>query len=139
MNIDPTDHPNMGIYNQNTLKTTTGVYYSGMTHNQIQGDTYVSNKIRKRFEKIDKNKDGVLSNEEIIDERKKETKKAGILLGILALCTGAYWTGYVINGKKMSDLIFSGAMTGLTLTQLVKIYKEAKENKEIETKFIGQA
>lgn len=134
MNIDPTDHPNTTVCNQNTLKTTTGVYHTGMTYNQIQGDTYISNKVRKRFEKIDKNKDGVLSNEEIICERKRETKNAGILFGILALGAGANWAIYLKNGKRISDLIFAGIASGLTLTQLGKLCTEAKENKELERK-----
>lgn len=138
METGPINHTNTVNAENNVPKTKTGKYCAGMKLEQIQGDNYASNKARKQFEKIDKNKDGVLSSDEIILERKKETKRAGVLFGVYALLIGSLWGGYMKNGKKIEELIYASLCTGIGLTLFSRLNKEIKENKELEAKFSAQ-
>lgn len=73
----------------NCITTASGKFYSGMTAEVAKQQDLYKSKFSRDFNNIDKNKDGVLSDKEILMERKSEAKKKqffGVVnVGILAL------------------------------------------------------
>lgn len=137
MYINVTDHPNTAQV-KDAIKTNTGTYYSGMTRNQIQGDKFIDKRVRERFDKIDKDKNGALSNDEIMLERKKEKIKFGALAGLFLayLPIGCLDLVKNKNAFDLLEICFSGY---IGITELCKLINAIKGDKEIKEKLAKQA
>lgn len=127
------------------ISTIKGDFYSGMTRPEDA-------KAQKKFDKIDKNGDGELSNSEIIAKRKKETKHligtATLNAGLRTFMTGTFAVGTVVAGvstvlssETVVGAIGFGAFTATTAATTVcsakECYKSVKAdiqkiNREIE-------
>ena len=116
-----------GTINQSVLRTGSGVFYSGMTYNDAVLMGRDKCLLRRDFSDVDKNKDGILSNAEILQEREKEVKRLkidSIIMGIFAL-TDAVAT---IRRPSLWNLAFTTLFAGFTVDSISTKNKLQKAN-----------
>lgn len=123
----------------NTITTVSGKFYSGMNANTAKNQDIYKSKFSRDFCNIDKNKDGILSPEEILKERKLEAKRKefwGLVnIGFLTLdlLSVPFFKGKnkVLKADKL-DLLIDIPLGFLGISSLLNSQKIKKENKEIE-------
>lgn len=77
-----------GYSNSKSIKTINGIFYTGMTRNDARAIGREKCFLRRDFNNLDKNKDNVLTNDEIMQERERQEHMMGldvILCGLFAL------------------------------------------------------
>lgn len=123
----------------NTITTVSGKFYSGMNVNTAKNQDIYKSKFSRDFCNIDKNKDGILSPEEILKERKLEAKRKefwGLVnIGFLTLdlLSVPFFKGKnkVLKADKL-DLLIDIPLGFLGISSLLNSQKIKKENKEIQ-------
>ncbi len=123
----------------NTITTASGKFYSGMNANTAKKQDIYKSKFSRDFCNIDKNKDGILSPEEILKERKLEAKRKefwGLVnIGFLTLdlLSVSFFKGKnkVLKADKL-DLLIDIPLGFLGISSLLNSQKIKKENKEIQ-------
>lgn len=123
----------------NTITTVSGKFYSGMNANTAKNQDIYKSKFSRDFCNIDKNKDGILSPEEILKERKLEAKRKefwGLVnIGFLTLdlLSVPFFKGKnkVLKADKL-DLLIDIPLGFLGISSLLNSQKIKKENKEIQ-------
>lgn len=117
--------------NKPVIRTGNGVFYSGMTLNDAKMMGRDKCILRRDFSDVDKNNDGILSHEEILNERDKEVKR----LRVDALVMGAFAAYDAIGLTKrfsLWNLAFAGLFTAFTIDSVSRSNKLAKANQELK-------
>ena len=117
--------------NQSQIRTANGVFYSGMTLNDAKMIGRDKCVLRRDFSDVDKNKDGILSNEEILNERDKEVKRLRVDALVMG-AFGAYDAMSLTKGFSLWNLVFAGLFTAFTVDSVVRSNKLAKANQELK-------
>ena len=123
-----------------SFSTISGDYYVGMKREDVDGNFLTKKGNLKEFDRIDKNKNGILGGKEICDERDKEAnyyqnqKDFGNVAGGVLVGTGALG---VASGAGMVPGLIIGSCGGLILgaTELFikdpeKITKETEKYRQ---------
>lgn len=111
--------------NSNLITNANGRFYAGMTLNEAKRNGTDKMLLRRDFGNIDKNRDGVLSVDEIIAERKRSAsnnKGWAVGFGVTGLidCINDAFHSW---GLALVGLVITGALVGLEL-------REAKRTEE---------
>ncbi len=117
--------------NQSQIRTANGVFHSGMTINDAKMIGREKCFFRRDFSDVDKNKDGILSNDEILKERDNEVKR----LRADALVMGAFGVYDAIGLTKhlsLWNLAFTGLFTAFTIDSIVRSNKLSKANDDLK-------
>ena len=86
--ISKNDSISMKGFARPVIRTTNGIFYSGMTLHDAKMIGRDKCTLRRDFSDLDKNGDLILSNSEIIQERKREAKRSvveGAVMSVFAL------------------------------------------------------
>lgn len=120
-----------GYSNSKEIRTNDGVFYTGMTANNAKNIGRYKNILRRDFTNLDKNKDNILTNDEIILERERDAKM--FLWDILLVGFFAAINIYSsIENKKFLNFIFSGIFSLLTAESIILGSKVHKNNKKLK-------
>ena len=109
-----------------------GRFYSGMTLREAKENGTDKSFWRRDFHNLDKNKDGVLSVNEIMKERKRESLIDKITAGVFTVL-GAH---DLINSRNSKWKWFWLAIDGyIAVSSILRANRIDRENKEIEKHF----
>lgn len=117
--------------NQPRIRTGSGVFYTGMTLQDAKMMGRDKCLLRRDFSNVDKNKDWILTNDEILKERDNEVKRLkfdALLSGALAL-----WDG-VATIKKFSiwNAVFATLFGLMTVDSISRHNKLKAANEELK-------
>lgn len=125
----------------NGITTASGKFYSGMTANIAKQQDVYKATFSRDFRDIDKNKDGILSAQEILQERKSEAgrKQFWGLMNVGILAIDLLSVPLIKNKKNLFkadkiDFLFDIPFAFFGITSIMSAQKIKKENKEIEKK-----
>lgn len=139
--IEPVKLPQYsgGYSNSKLIKTTDGIFYTGMTRDEAKMIGRDKCLLRSDFEKVDKNKDNVLTNDEIMFERERQAhlcKWDAILCGIFALDDARH----LIKGRvDLWNVLFCALFTGFAIDALNRKKKIEAANTELKNQLLANA
>lgn len=119
-----------------TLKANGGTFYPGMTLQEAQKIGRDKCFFRRDFRNLDKDKDGILSKEEVMKEREREAKVLladSIIMGAIAIAELIYlW-----KSPKVANAAFTALATVCSLSSLSSYKKKVKLNEELKKEFFA--
>ena len=119
------------VQNFSNIKAPYGRFYAGMTLKEAQLNGTDKSFWRRDFHNLDKNKDGVLSVNEIMKERKRESN----IEKITALIFGAFGIHDLMTFNKTPGVwkyLWLGLDALVTADSAMKAYKIDKKNQQIK-------
>lgn len=106
-----------GYSNSKIIRTANGVFHTGMTLDEARMIGRDKCVLRRDFENLDKNKDSILTNDEILLEREREAKMLkwdAILMGAFAI-----WDIVAtIKHPNLFNAIFAALFTGFSIDSI---------------------
>lgn len=121
-----------GYTNTKRVKTASGVFHTGMTLNDAKMIGRDKCVLRRDFGNIDLNGDNVLTNDEIMAERKRESKVLGWDALICGLFAADDWIRIARGGRGVLNFVFAGLFTACAIDSISRKKKLQKVNEEIK-------
>lgn len=121
-----------GYTNTKRVRTASGVFHTGMTLDDAKMIGRDKCVLRRDFSNVDKNGDNVLTNDEIMVERQRESK----MLGFDAFLCGAFalddWIRIFKGNRTVWNFAFAGLFTAFAIDSLSRKSKLKKINEDIK-------
>ena len=108
------------ISNSNIIHCSGGRFYTGMTRDEARQIGAEKNVFRRDFNNIDKNKDNVLTNDEILLERECEANRLKIdtvLCSLFAL-DDIFWAVKGSKGMRLFHSLFAALFAGIAISSV---------------------
>ena len=109
-----------GISNSKMLHTASGRFYTGMTREEARQLGSEKNTFRRDFNNIDKNKDNVLTNDEILLERELEANRLKIdtVLCTLFALDDIFWAFKGNKSMRLFHSLFAALFAGVAISSV---------------------
>lgn len=120
-----------GYSNSKMIRTTNGVFHTGMTLEEARLLGRDKCVLRRSFDKVDKNKDEILTNDEILAERDREAKMFGwdaVFMGAFAVLNIAL----LFKRFNIFDVLFGGLFTTFAIDSISRKSKLKNVNEELK-------
>ena len=109
-----------GISNSRMIHSSSGRFYTGMTREDARAIGAEKNFFRRDFNNIDKNKDDILTNDEILLERELEANRLKIdtvLCSLFAL-DDIFWAVKGSKGMRLFHSLFAALFAGIAISSV---------------------
>ena len=109
-----------GISNSKMIHSISGRFYTGMTREEARAVKSEKNFFRRDFNNIDKNKDDILTNDEILLERELEANRLKIdtVLCSLFAVDDIFWAVKGSKGMRLFHSLFAALFAGIAISSV---------------------